>query len=449
MVQWGTVSWWLLAVLVFGPDLAASSHNVQARNRRQGDPWWRVNHPVSGWGASRQVFMPTAPPAALTAKNPIRVQCMEDSMVVSVHRDLYGNGRLVKASDLSLGPSLCKPSSQSTDTTVIFQNALQDCGSRLQMTPDWLIYSINLTYRPTTAMNSPIIRSNPAVVPIQCYYYRFHNVSSNAIKPTWLPFQTTISAEERLSFSLRLMNADWSAPRASNVFQLGDIFNIQASVEIGNHVPMMILVDSCVATLSPDVKSNPSYDIIALNGCLMDGKQEDASSAFISPRPGPDQLQFTVDAFRFTGTDASMIFITCNLRAVAINQVPDPMNKACSFSKSTNSWSPLEGSRDICRCCDSGSCALPLGQGSRSNTWSGGRGRREAETGPAAEQDHTSATLGPLLVIGADQKQALAVTQAPEDLELWVLVAVVSLSLVVLVVSTVFAGKLMIKKCKK
>ena len=31
-------------------------------------------------------------------------------------------------------------------------------------------------------------------------------MSSNAIRPTWVPFRSTLSVEERLMFSLRLMN---------------------------------------------------------------------------------------------------------------------------------------------------------------------------------------------------------------------------------------------------
>lgn len=40
---------------------------------------------------------------------------------------------------------------------------------------------------------------------------RRENVSSNAIRPTWAPFSSTLSAEESLVFSLRLMNGRWEA----------------------------------------------------------------------------------------------------------------------------------------------------------------------------------------------------------------------------------------------
>lgn len=37
-------------------------------------------------------------------------------------------------------------------------------------------------------------------------------MSSNAIRPTWSPFNSALSAEERLVFSLRLMSGGCSAP---------------------------------------------------------------------------------------------------------------------------------------------------------------------------------------------------------------------------------------------
>ncbi|XP_063786866.1 zona pellucida sperm-binding protein 3-like [Pseudophryne corroboree] len=498
-VRW---CWLLLLVvaLVYGSGLASAGERVLVR--RQSGDWWRhhqhsvrgsprVSHvgaaqpvpglgsprwiaqPASGLGSSRQIAQPVsglgssrwgaqpvsgwgspvrnnggaaqsrqlAPPQ----NSPISVQCGEDVMVVTVMRDLYGNGKLVKASDLSLGPQSCSPSPQSSDTSVVFNIGLQECGNAVQMTADWLIYTTSLTYSPTSSSGVPITRSNPAVVPIQCFYPRHGNVSSNAIKPTWVPFSTTVSSEERLSFSLQLMMDDWSAPRPSSDFQLGDMFYIEASVDTQNHVPMMLFVDSCVATLSPDVQSTPNYAIIANNGCLVDGQQEDSSSAFVSPRPEPDKLRFMVDAFRFTGVDVSLIYITCTLRAAAATQVPDPMNKACSYMKASSSWVALDGPNAICQCCDAGTCA---GQSRRLGPIRGiprGIGKREIAAGPSTEE-HGSVTLGPLLVVGADGVQASRMTAESGHLEQWVLVATVSLSLAVLLGFFALTVKRIIKR---
>ncbi|XP_075752887.1 zona pellucida sperm-binding protein 3-like [Pelodiscus sinensis] len=233
------------------------------------------------------------------------VQCEEAQMVITVHRDLFGTGRLIRAAVLSLSPATCRfMSLDAAANTVTFVAGLHECGSALQMTPDSLVYSTSLNYNPTPASNPVILRTGPAVIPLVtevCSSPRKDNVSSKAIKPTWVPFSSTLSAEERLGFSLRLMNDDWSAESTPNGFQLGEVMHIQAEVSSGSHVALRIFVDSCVATLSPDRHSSPSYAVIDFHGCLVDGRSDDASSAFVSPRPGQDILQFVVDVFRFAG----------------------------------------------------------------------------------------------------------------------------------------------------
>ncbi|XP_056426014.1 zona pellucida sperm-binding protein 3-like isoform X2 [Hyla sarda] len=402
----------LLVVLLYGSGFSSAlgRHRRQSNTWRSNQPEWgsprRLGQSASGLGSSRsnpwaqsvsgfgsaRALMPVygwgsrslgadhqsrqLPPQS--SSSPISVQCNEDSMVVTVKRDFYGNGFLVKASDFRLGS--CSPETQSSDTVMVFDNEVQACGSRLQMTPDFMIYQTMLNYNPVLS-NSVIIRSSPAMVPVLCYYPRHGNVSSKAIRPTWAPFSTTVSTEERLAFSMYLMTDDWSARRSSSIFQLGDVMNIEASVVAENHVPMILFVDSCVATTTSRPNSSPRYEIIADNGCLVDGTQEDSSSAFRSPRIQPNKIQFMVDAFRFIATDASTIYITCTLKTMELRQPPDQMNKACSYVKTSRSWSPVEGSNDICRCCDSANCAVPLGQTRRWGPVYGGSrhiGKREA-----------------------------------------------------------------------
>ncbi|NXR15919.1 ZP3 protein, partial [Semnornis frantzii] len=198
--------------------------------------------------------------------HPVAVQCQEAQMVVTVHRDLFGTGRLVKAADLTLGSASCLPVAQSAaEGTVTFVAGLHECGSSLQMTPDSLIYRTSLSYKPPPT-NLMIVRTNAAVVPIECHYPRKSNVSSDAIQPTWAPFYSTLAGEEKLMFSLRLMNGDWSSERLSNGFQLGENLHIQADVASGNHIPLRLFVDDCVATLSPDRSSSPRYALIDFSG---------------------------------------------------------------------------------------------------------------------------------------------------------------------------------------
>ncbi len=59
---------------------------------------------------------------------------------------------------------------------------------------------------------------------------------------------------------------DWSYERPSNLYFLGDIINIEASMKVSNHVPLRVFVDHCVATQVPDVNALPRYFFIENNG---------------------------------------------------------------------------------------------------------------------------------------------------------------------------------------
>ncbi|KAG2460364.1 ZP3 protein, partial [Polypterus senegalus] len=128
-----------------------------------------------------------------------------------------------------------------------------------------IVYTFTLDYNPSPIDGLPIVRTNPAVVQIECQYNRLHNVSSNALNPTWVPYTSTISAEDILGFSLVIMSSDWSGPSPSNTFFLGDLINLQASVDSTNHEPLRVFVDSCVATPASNA-SAPAYTFIGNNG---------------------------------------------------------------------------------------------------------------------------------------------------------------------------------------
>nr|ALA55520.1 zona pellucida 3-a [Notamacropus rufogriseus] len=316
----------------------------------QGGDWagtkvlsWVTQHPALG--------SPFSPPPV------VDVQCEDDRLVVSVNRDFFGTGQLVQAAELTLGPSACAPMpADPLNKRVIFEVGLHECGSELQMTPDSFIYSTVLHYTPNLSQSPVVLRSSPVSVPIQCQYPRRDNVSSRAILPTWVPFHSTLSREQRLKFSLRLMADDWSTERISSAFQLGDLIHIQAEVYSGYHVPLRLFVDRCTATLTPDPVSVPYHVIIDFNGCLVDGQSHDSSSIFISPRPGQNVLRFMVDSFRFAQDSRNEIYITCHLKVTTTDQVPSPLNKACSYNLTTDMWVPVEGPSDICTCCKTRTC---------------------------------------------------------------------------------------------
>ncbi|XP_043540407.1 zona pellucida sperm-binding protein 3-like, partial [Chiloscyllium plagiosum] len=177
----------------------------------------------------------------------VMVQCGEHNLLVRAQLDLFGTRHLVKAADLTLGRAGCRPTRVFPENqTVLFDYGLHE------------FPGLHIPNYP----GSVIVRTNGAVVPIECRYLMKGNVSSNPIKPAWIPFSSTKSGEGHLSFSLRLMNGDWLTERTSTVYSLGDLIHIEASVSMANHMPLKLYIDHCVATLSPDKEATPRYSII-------------------------------------------------------------------------------------------------------------------------------------------------------------------------------------------
>lgn len=203
-----------------------------------------------------------------------------------------------------------------------------------------------------------------------------------------------MSSEVKLAFSLRLMEKDWKTEKKSLTVQLGDVARLQAQVLTGSHVPLRLFVDHCVATPTPDPIGFPFHTIVDSHGCLVDGVTE-SSSAFKAPRPGPATLQFTVDMFYFVNDSRNTIYITCHLKVALLDQDPDELNKACSYHKPSKSWYPVEGTRDICRCCHTEDCGFskdPILRSDKLWDWPVPRNRRHVS-------EEADVTVGPLIFL--------------------------------------------------
>eukprot|EP00062_Callorhinchus_milii_P025216 gi/632985956/ref/XP_007909972.1/ PREDICTED: zona pellucida sperm-binding protein 3-like [Callorhinchus milii] len=388
--------WCLILVAIIGTVCGANSLQEMRLRRRQAQPSARIiDFHAPQTSSDLGVAEGISPlPAVL-------VRCTERQLLVTVSRDLFGSGHLIQAADLTLG-SNCGSSGQDRMGRVLFEVGLGACGTVVTMSADYLNYSTHLSYEPRP-IGTVILRTNGAVVPIQCLYRRHQNVSSHAIKPTWRPFSSTKTGEERLAFSLRLMNDDWSAERASNVYHLGELIHIEASVETGNHLDLRVLIDRCVATLTPNKTSSPRYSIIDSNGCLVDSRDEGSFSSFVSPRAEEDKLRLLLDAFRFHEDHRNSIFITCHLKvSAAVDKAIDSMNKACWVDKSSNVWVSVEGLDAVCNCCELDNCGSSgggfLSRGKRalnSEPGSFAHGERKAEVmvGPLVIFDYGSGEL--------------------------------------------------------
>ncbi|XP_076874035.1 zona pellucida sperm-binding protein 3-like [Brachyhypopomus gauderio] len=329
------------------PDVAAETHkpvlvqpSLKVKDNDTKLPWTFPAAQRQPTHQSMQLELQEQPRAAKS----IAVKCGDNTVQVEVKRDFFGTGQWVDPSSITLGG--CAATAEDAAAGVlVFHSALQGCNSRTQLTEDVLVYTFSLVYKPHTISGLPIVRTRGAAVGIECHYVRKHNVSSNALQPTWMPYASTEVAKDFLVFSLRLMTDDWRFERPSNVYYLGQVMNIEASVTQFHHVPLRVFVDNCVASASPNTKADPRYSFIENHGCFNDGKI--ANSSFL-PRRHDGELQFNLEAFQFQ-EDTGSVYITCMLKATPVSSPTDVEHKACSFT--ANSWIPADHDQ-VCNCCN-------------------------------------------------------------------------------------------------
>ncbi|XP_068594280.1 zona pellucida sperm-binding protein 3-like [Cebidichthys violaceus] len=292
--------------------------------------------------------------AGLSARpRPVVVNCHPDTMRVVVQADMFDTGLQVEGRHLRLGSDpvseggACRavPSGEAEFT---IQASLSDCGAQLSSTEEKIIYSTVLVYSPEPSSDG-LLRLDGATIPVQCHYEKRYAVAPISVQPTWVPFVSSVSAEDRINFNLLLMTDNWQFQRGSSSYFLGDPIHLEASAIIGNHIPLRVYVDNCVATATPDAEATLRYDFIENNGCLVDAYLTNSKSCFL-PRVEEHKLRFQLEAFRFYQEPSSQVYITCCLKVVPVALSVSSHNRACSLIE--NRWRSVDGNDQACRSCD-------------------------------------------------------------------------------------------------
>ncbi|XP_076601813.1 zona pellucida sperm-binding protein 3-like [Chaetodon auriga] len=283
---------------------------------------------------------------------PVVVNCHPDSMEVVVQADMFDRGLQVDGRHLRLGSDTLTAGSAcgavpSGEAEYTIQVHLMDCGTKLSSTEEKIIYSNVLVYTPEPSSDG-LLRLDGATIPVECHYEKRYAVDSISLHPTWVPYVSMASAEDQIDFNLLLMTDDWQFQRGSHSYFLGDPIHLEVSAVTGNHMPLQVYVDHCVATATPDAEATLRYDFIEHNGCLADAYLTNSSSHFL-PRVEEHKLRFQLEAFRFYQVPSNQVYITCYVKAVPVMLAVSAQNRACSLIK--NRWRSVDGNDEACRSC--------------------------------------------------------------------------------------------------
>ncbi|XP_041840321.1 zona pellucida sperm-binding protein 3-like [Melanotaenia boesemani] len=375
-------------------------------------PFYILSHLVSVEGYSYQtkpLFLSYSELAALEANAQLKVpdgsttaakteegktymvKCHEDSIEVKIRAHLFDAGLSEEPTRLRLGAASAAEgpctAKLSADGEYVIRAPLDECGNRVMFTENAVVYR-NLLFFLFPLFSPSDAFQMGAVVPVLCEYKRKYTVSSGPLRPTWTPQVSVQSAHLNLDFHLRLMTNDWNTERNSPVYFMGEMVNIEASVD--HHHPLRLYIGGCVATLTPDVNSDPQYPFIDHQGCFTDSQLSGSSSRFL-PRVQDELLQIQLESFLFHQDHRHTIYITCYLEAVPISK-KDSEKKACSFINGR--WRSVDDDDYVCQSCDN-SAEMVHSSIAEFSQKREQRNKREA----AQNELHKEATLGPIIFL--------------------------------------------------
>ncbi|XP_064185081.1 zona pellucida sperm-binding protein 3-like isoform X1 [Anguilla rostrata] len=280
----------------------------------------------------------------------INVTCSDSKLRVEVRKDFWGTEtRRLTSADLSLGEA-CK-SNEDTADTIVFSYGLNSCGTKRSVTNKEFVYSNFLLYTPSTG----VLPQERNITTVTCHYERENIVSSGGFKTNWRQELMQRSITGLFDFSLDVMSEDWQSKSNTSIYFLGQMINLQVSINLHNHVGFKVYVDSCAASTSQGPGLENSYSIIQDYGCLTDSMVSRSMVKFLSPR-SDSTLRFQIKAFQFKGSKNDLIFIHCTVKVSDIQAPPSDQSKSCQYDAKTGRWDDLEGQQSLCDCCVTRSC---------------------------------------------------------------------------------------------
>ncbi|KAM9428060.1 zona pellucida sperm-binding protein 3-like [Salvelinus alpinus] len=269
--------------------------------------------------------------ATIVAQDDLKVDCGRDSVTLR-----WGAAQSqMDTSLLRLGG--CYPSSISAGEAM-FQVELSDCNFRRLVTGDTLMYMNELTY-----MSGPKAQLRSFSHPVVCAYERPADWAPRIFDPVFHTY-----GQGDLVFHMDLMKDDFSGPHLSREYPLGSFIYISAAVEQMVHQPLLLLLEECVATTTPELQSEGPVHPIITKGCLVASK---TSNSKFEPRQKASEIRLSLQAFKFAV--GKEVYIHCNLLAWDPSGL-DTRKKACHYVKG-HGWVLIDDPyhSTLCGCCDS------------------------------------------------------------------------------------------------
>ncbi|KAA0719501.1 hypothetical protein E1301_Tti016008 [Triplophysa tibetana] len=139
----------------------------------------------------------------------------------------------------------CPPSQVSVKpegVEAVFNAEFGACTIRRLVTRDKIVFATEIT-------STASLKASPVFYPVACAYKR----PKDWAPPLYNPLVFHTHGQGDLNFHMTLMRDDFSGLATSTTFSLGSTIPIAASVEQQSHQPLMLLLEECVASTTPEL----------------------------------------------------------------------------------------------------------------------------------------------------------------------------------------------------
>ncbi|KAJ8287594.1 hypothetical protein COCON_G00002530 [Conger conger] len=270
------------------------------------------------------------------------VTCQFNKIRVTVHRKYLGSQAL--RSQLSLGT--CGVSNQ-TENYFIFFYDVSECGRKISMINNQLVFANTLYYTPDKPKG--LIRTAvPFALQVLCLYNRFYYSYKIGYLPEIKTQQFFMSMIPSGDFTLTTCNAEWQRLPESTGYIIGSPMYFEASLPSISW-DQRLYVSFCYATRSRNIGNTLHYMVIGEYGCMADSAVPGSRARFV--RHERNVLRFVVEAFVFEGVPEEHLYMHCEMFVADV--VPTEMAKSCTYNSTAGRWEELYGDPQVCSCCDS------------------------------------------------------------------------------------------------
>ncbi|XP_048860652.1 zona pellucida sperm-binding protein 3 isoform X2 [Brienomyrus brachyistius] len=318
------MDFWLLADWAFAVRSPGTSVTDSA-GRRLGLgpslwPGFRIPSPVSK----------RVPPGRFVFLPGVHITCSSSEVVVSVKKRLSSDTKRLR-----LGRSCVSNGADRLSGDLLFRYPVTACDVVRELGPAHILYRFVLRY---SSQKAGVLRHR-----LECRLNRYHHVHQLAVKPTWRTATSKVLRNQLGGYQIQQMNADWTAPRTSSTYFLGQKVNLRASADF---IPAggKLYVDYCYATASEVPWSTPSHMVVGNFGCMVE-----TTGIFETRSCG--RVSFSFRAFQLSHGPSAQVFLHCRLFVMAGD--PSATAKSCSYNQQEGRWQDLTGPDSVCDCCDS------------------------------------------------------------------------------------------------